>query len=510
MAPTDISIPHGIFREGTEVALHQIKLSDIALDARGVVVVQASEAAPYLKMTKPMSSKGLALIVLDHTHELMTGVGEDVRFPALCTHTSEPMLLTAKLVQIGSIAVSRNHAPAAPKIEVVDNAVIRVVTFKDEWTLCPWSEFVQSPVKHLIKCTPMLQTPEVILDCWDRQWMTLKMSKIKPADCEVFVASFRLAGTQFDDMLAGSGENGCYYEPRSIDGRQHAQDFKVVWLNKTDRLTAAAASQSTKAWTSLVRAGLRFGLRCRLIDAEQVHDQRKPNQPFLEGNLLGFHVGPFPFGATRLTIGKAFKTWNWPAKPSQPKGRSADGQGVIWEVYATQMPPFHVFSMEHSDILISPMPEKAKANLQPPAVQGSAKTIAALRATQTDVQQTDPWLNKQGPWSEYTPSKQRKQAHGTPHQVDVLATQIERKVLKAVHDQVATVQADSSMTDDTRLTELESRMSALEHNMTVHQQQQQQHNNEVAAQMTGVQGFFDRKLNEQMGRIEALLTAKRE
>ena len=507
--PQDINIPPGIFREGNDVALNQIRPDEIASEARGVVVVHVKDAVPYLKMSKPVSSKGLALVVLDHNSELLTGVGEVVRFPALCVHTSEPMLMTAKLVQIGSIAVSRNLAPTAPKIEVVDNAVLRALVYKDEWTQCPWSEFIQAPVKQLFRFTPALQTNDNILDCWDRQWLTLKMARARAPDSDVFVVSLRVTGINCEELMLTSGNGGCYFEPRAVDGRQPAADYKVVWLNRTDKPTASVARQSTKTWTCLVRAGLRYGLRCRVAEAEQVHDQHKPNQPFLEGQLLGFHVGPFPWGATRQTIAKAFKTWQWAAKPSQPKGRSADGVGVIWEVFAAQP---HVFSMEHSDILISPMPPRPAKTAEPTAaVQGSARTLAALRASQSTEKEVDPWLNQDDPWSKWTPGSQSKRQHvAVADQTEVLSTQIEKRVLQVVQAQLTSQQHDTAMDDDSRLTDLEHRMQTLEQSVTLHQQQQQQHNSEVANQMTGMQSFFDRKLNEQMGRIEALLMSKRE
>ena len=118
-------------------------------------------------------------------------------------------------------------------------------------------------------------------------------------------------------------------------------------------------------------------------DAEAVHMQRKPNTPYLEStNVQTFLAGPWPFGATRQTISKVLQTWGWGARPLQPSGKSADGQGILWTIQASGRPPYDVFQMSHADILISEVQPKAKSlQVTSSAVQGSARTIAALQAS---------------------------------------------------------------------------------------------------------------------------------
>ena len=260
LKPQDISIPPRIFREGTDIALTQLSPDAIGPQARGIVVVTATEAAPYLKVAQPVSANGLGLIVLDHAHALMRGVGELIRFPARCEQTEEPLLLTARLVQLGSVEVCRNTTTQAPRIDEVANAVVKLIVFRDELDTTDWDTFRSMPVRHLLEQLPALQKPDCILDCWDRQHLTLRMARTHPRDSEVYIVSLRLTGISFPDLLATSGQHGIYLEPRNIDGDGTASDFRVIWMGKQDRPTVQVAKQSTTKWVSLVRSGNRFGL----------------------------------------------------------------------------------------------------------------------------------------------------------------------------------------------------------------------------------------------------------
>ena len=526
VSPNDISVPDGIFKEGKDMSLSQIRVSDIGPQSRGVVLLTAQEAAPYLKVSQAVSCNGLALLILDHASPLLVGAGDQVRFPALCKQTSEPLILSACMVQLGGQPVSRNLLPEAPKIDEVPNMVVKVIIFRDELEDLQWSEFCTQPVTYIKEWTPALQGAEAILDCWDRQFLTLKMLKSKPGVADLFSVSFRLTGVDLIDLLQESGTRARYFEPRGIDGRSHDPAFKIVWLNKQDKPTACVSKQSTKEWSCLVRSGTRFGLRVKEAQASVVHAQHKPNQTYLEGTQLqSFLVGPMPFGATRATITKVFRTWTWSAKPTQPRGKSVDGRGILWEVVASGPPPYEVYQMQHSDILISALPKKStRPEGDHNAVQGSARTLAALRAANTDtVAQGDPWEDKsQDPWAGWTPSKQLKQS--TTHkadQVEVMATSIEKRIMNSLQPKLDTLtMPDAVMQDDGRVQALEDRMSQLELTVAANHSSQQQHNTEVAVQLTtmkqavdaqgqSLQSHFDRKLEEQLSHIERILSAKK-
>ena len=245
IAADDIGIPEGIFQDASGQPVHQKAIANIGPEARGVIVVHAQQAVPYLKFAQPVSKHGLALLVLNHHDPLMHGVGEEIRFPARFEKTSEPILISAKLVQLGASIVSRITPEHAVKVEEVHTTVIRVIMYRDEIDK-KWEAILDKPVKHLVEVVKLLQPTRegtsAIMDVWDRQWLNDKMERTRPAEASMFMASFRLECSDIADALKDSGVAGCYIEPRSSDGRSPDPAFRVIWLNKYDKQGAMIAS----------------------------------------------------------------------------------------------------------------------------------------------------------------------------------------------------------------------------------------------------------------------------
>ena len=523
ITPEDIDIPDGIFKEGEALPIAQITLADIGPTARGVIVVASHQTAPYIRMQKPVSSGGLGLLVLDHHAVSLHGVGEIIRFPARCTATGEPILLTAKLVQIGSAVVSRIHVEGKPKVDEVANHVLKIMVYRDELP-ADWDKFRQRPVKWLVTEFPELQgkgqEQQGILDCWDRQFLTGKLERTRPATAEVFAAVVRVAQVDLHQLLSKSGHGPAYFEPRNDEGTTFLETYRVTWLNRHDREAAVLAKQSTERWSCLVRAGERYGLRVMKVDAEFVHKQHRPLTPFLDGQLALYTAGPFPFGATRQSLAKIFSSWGWAARPLQPKGRTADKSGMIWEVQASCAPEFDVYQLDHADVLLSEVPRKPKSTgAQAVDVQGSARTIAALTKQREGTKiGADPWeVNKEtDPWGTYTPiSKQARHWDSKPS-----AEKMEKRILQTIDGKYQSLLKQPPglcPAEDARIKAMEERMAKIESTVSTNQTTQEQQHAEVTASVQGLQAqvthqgselqrHFDQRMQEQLNQIERLLT----
>jgi len=126
------------------------------------------------------------------------------------------------------------------------------VTYRDELEGLSWSAFISRPIRHIIDAIPILQVQDhhnPILDVWDRQFLNDRSERCKPADATIFMACFRS-----EEAAAPTELPAVYYiEPRTEDGRAPDPAFWVVWLNKADRQSAIAASQSPQQWNTVVR-----------------------------------------------------------------------------------------------------------------------------------------------------------------------------------------------------------------------------------------------------------------
>ena len=531
LEPEDISVPDGIFKEGDTTPLNQIQLAQIGPQARGIVVVTSAQASPYLKVAQPVSAVGLALLVLDHDAGTIQGLGELIRLPAHCNRSGEPLLLTAKLIQLGSVIVTRLVAPQIPRVEEVSNAVIKTLVYRDE--IGPeWDDFMRRPVTWILQQVPDLQTTNVdqpkILDCWDRQTLSAKMEKTPPAKAAIFVVSLRVAHLDIESVMKKSGFDSLYFEPRTEDGKGHDDKYRVIWLNKTTKATALLAVQSTEVWCCLVRSGDRFGLRVQVKHAAQVHAQHRPALPYLDAQtLLTYIAGPFPYGATKQSLSKLFALWSWPARPIQPRGKSSDQTGVMWEILASAAPQYGVYQLEHADVLITEQPKKTRGSTGPRQnIQGSAKTIAALtkQVVQADTPSTgDPWqTGASDPWSNYNPPAKVARHHddSLPQaSVDSITNKVEKKVMQALEHKLArSVDGDAAMSamEDTRIADLEAKLLHLEHTVQMNQVTQERNHlevtthvatlqNQVESQSSQLQQHFDQRMSEQLMHIERLL-----
>lgn len=533
--PEDISIPEGIFKMGQDQVVRQLALGSLCKDAQGVVVVTATQAQPYIRLQQPMSQAGLALLILDHDDASCIGSGCLVRFPAKFEKTSEPLIATARIVQLGCVEISR-HLPAQQlKVDEVPTTVIRVLCFRNEFP-GDWGEFINHPVKHIIDNTDELSAKAGsegnVLDVWDRQFVNHRMERRQPKFADTFIVSIRTTGVDIESVLSRSGQSGMYYEPRNPEGRSPDDAYRVVWLPRVEKPDAITSQQTSEQWSCLARTGVKLGLRIRATDAKEVHDQHKPFVPYLDGiSLNTFVVGPFGFGVTKQGLSKLFSQWKWAARPCQPSSKSADGLGMLWEVQAQERPEYDVYTLEHGDVLIS-MIDKKKPSAKPKSdILASSRTLDVLKARSTNSESSghshEEGLLKHDPWAHFTPTTKMPRVtpplgESRPPSVNVEAIQasVDKKVAEtlAQFEQKVREPRDEPMdlASQSRLTELEHRMCAMESSLQHQQVQQQQHQSHVATQFNqlqqqvdaqghSLQKHLDEKMQEQLNQIERLL-----
>eukprot|EP00438_Fugacium_kawagutii_P006340 Skav211883 [mRNA] locus=scaffold3296:6148:8907:+ [translate_table: standard] len=528
LAAEDISVPQGIFSDSQGNQLAQINVREIGPQASGLVVLDASEAIAYLRVSHPVSQKALAILIVNHADPRVLTWGTTIRLPARCERTGDPILLTGRLVQLGAIAVVRTTTSQSLKIDEVQATVIRTLVFRDELE-CSWESFMDRPVRHIIQQVEEFQPTQAgkspIIDVWDRQFLNEKMERCNPTQAFQYVVAFRVESNNIETILQKSGAKGCYFEPRTSDGRAPSEAYRVIWLGKLDPTKATVARQSTATWACLVRNGLRFGVRVRKGDAEEAHRQHKPRSPFLDSqSIVLYQAGPMPFGATKETLSRLFAAWKWPARPLQPKQRSSCGTGMVWEVQATEAPAYEVWQCQHSDVLITKAPQKeVKPSVPQSDLQASARTIKALEAKKSeDKSGDDPWV-KDDPWmTTQGRTKIPKNFDSLRQdQIDAIAKQVEQKIQAnlPVHVDMTKGDNDEPM-EDNRITQFEDRLAQLE--LTVHSQHTQQSlqnqdmqgkitslHHQMEQQQTSLQQHFDNKMSEQLMHIEKLLQANK-
>ena len=321
-AAEQIKLPDAIFAQADGKKLSSIPLHKVEAHAQGVALCNIGDVTHFLSLTTPISTEGVALLILDHNDDRLPVQAERIRVPAMSATTGEPMLVSAALLQLGGKRVVRHVPTESFALEEIQTKVLKVLVYKDEWN-GQWTAFIKHPVKaifdHTLMQDPAFPQAEHIIDVWDRQTLDAKMARTQTDQAEIFAFLIRVTEGFAAAVMPSAAVDGIYLEPRTLDGRKPDPTYRVIWMPRQNLAQVRLARSQTEAKTTIARMGNRFGLRVDRHQAEQVHVQHRPDLMFLDGHeLKPYKVGPFPYGSTKESISKGFKHLGWNARPVQP------------------------------------------------------------------------------------------------------------------------------------------------------------------------------------------------
>eukprot|EP00435_Cladocopium_sp_Y103_P072149 s282_g39.t1 len=284
-----IMVPHAVFKQQDGQELSQLTSNQINATSKGILIVNYDDALPYFAIQQAMTSEGLGLLVLDHHDERLPPNHTVVRVPALCRATSEPLIATAALFQLGKKVVQRNLPDECVAVHETPYSVIRVALCKDQ-TQVPWDLVASGPVKQMMAIMKDLPQ-QAVMDVWDRQYLDERLKRTEPGKSALVMVNIRIDTKYLDDALAYCGTAGCYVEQRTQDGRSPHPDTQVIWLPRRSFAEATVAQQSNLHPSKLARSGQRYGLRVARMHAEETHNAHRPDVVYLHGNdLMRFKV----------------------------------------------------------------------------------------------------------------------------------------------------------------------------------------------------------------------------
>eukprot|EP00435_Cladocopium_sp_Y103_P016483 s3990_g4.t1 len=498
-----LAIPPAVFRQDDGLEVSQIPINQVGPTSQGVVLVNIEEAIPYVGLSAPISQQGIALLILDHDDNRVPNTCPVIKVPAKCLATGEPMIVSTAVLQIGSKPIERNLPAQCLEVKEVANQVVRIQVYKDQFSAA-WDDFVQKPVKTLTSMPPFTDLEKsAILDVWDRQFMTMRMTRVPFQEAQLFMVNMRIDSSAIETLMQSNGEDGKYYELRNHNGRQPLESQKIVWLPGKAFADAQVLQRSSTIPTALVRQGDRYGLRTTEQHAEELHKLHRPDLVYIHGgDLKRYRVGPMPFGSTKQSLVHIFQKWNWQARPIGPQKQADDRSGIMWHVQAADEPSHWIFQLAHGDVLITPESKTATADQKKPTILASTNTMSSLQMKAKDVTKDDPWLHND-PWKGPSPSKELSVGQVAAIQANVVNTEDD----------------EMNGNQDGRLTVLEQKFEQLSTQLHKQQHEQSTHNLQVQSQIQGLDrkidqqqqiyhSALDSKLEQQMLRIEQLFTSQ--
>ena len=544
--PHKVALEADAFVSASGAPLTQIPPTQLSPMATGVAVANLDEVEQFLKNGVTIAPEALGILLLNQTEDVMptTLSWQQIRTVVRCQSNGEPLIVNAVLVQLGQCAVVNNRKVQAVEPQGVPAACVKVSLYRDQMS-DSWDEVVARPVKVALDLIPQLRVcnqadcncscwhpdpssdiREPLFDVWRRQWVNLSYKQVAASQADIFIVNFRFAKSCEVSILASSGSQGVFFEPRSLDGRSVVNEYQTIWLPKATLPELLHLQKINHDLIGVTRMGSRLGVRVLADKAKEVASALKPGSIVLAvGTRQSYHVGPLPFGMDRASVAKLLQSWKWQARPVNPAKAVVGELGTLWLVQSSVDPPSNVFGTKNGDVVITKLGQKETKQEVPAVVVGNTQTMEMCSKAQPDKSGTDPWL-KQDPWQVGIQSL----AVSGPRADDMLTSlksveaRIEERVeqaLRAKLPSVSDMEVDSMTSDgsgainDSRHTQNEARLSVLEQQVqalsATHRHFEQkvdgqftQLHSQVNAQATHMEDLF----TKQMSQIEALLAKK--
>ncbi|CAJ1356695.1 unnamed protein product, partial [Effrenium voratum] len=432
--PRQIKLIQGHFRDPEGHPLDQLAIDQVGADSAGVAICSSLEAAPYIAEGKHISTSPLGLLVLDDLHQAELGYAEaqTIRFAGQYIATGEPVLLNARLIQLGDSAVVRaiGKDPMAG-VGVAPTAVIKVSVYKDEFG-SSWSVFCEAPIRGILQLVPPLNlckkvgcgttcrsfhppvdedTTSLVHEVWGRRFSLLTGSSCEAAKSENFHAFLRVTKSAMPELVSVN-VMGIYLEPRADSSKGASEDFAVIWLPEASLEDAQHKLRTTAGALSIARLKTRYGLRVPAAKEKDIHNVLKPGTEYVKVAVqFVYRAHPLPFGIQRVAVQRMIKEWQWDARALQPA--KATSLGCAWDIGAACAPPSNVMTAFGQDVLLTCVRDKQAmyeigqvhdttpppglwATYQDSNEQRFQKLKAGMKELQVHGQQMQSWLHEAG------------------------------------------------------------------------------------------------------------------
>ena len=419
--PDTLQLVPGSFKTTEGSPLAQLAFSEVVSQASGVAFCSPQQALPFLQAYSSLSVDALAVVCTSALQsEVCTGAPvTNIQFPAIYSPTQEAILLQGSLLQLGDEVVQLD-TPSIAEVERLDTITGRLSYYRDEASI-PWTEIAQAPLRALVQHVPCLSlckdanchgdcacfhpsleetVDRMILDAWGRSFAKVDGGRAQPDQAELFQVMIRVPGSALK-LLHKTTTAGFYFEPRANDGFSPHASFAVVWLPGKDKAQVQHILRTCDRALAITRLGRRFGIRVKEADEKVVHAALKPEVDFVKLRISArYRLHPLPHGMQRLHLAKLLKEWKWPAKPLQPA--KGDAAGSAWEVGAECEPPAPTLPAGTQYVLITKLKDLSSGP-KAPAVCASHKTRQHMLRDEPEpaTGSTDPWAGGNDPWSAY-------------------------------------------------------------------------------------------------------------
>ena len=297
---SDFTLPAELFHDASGAPVPN--QSD-RTQSSGVFLLDASEAQGF-QDTHLQASLPLAMVILGPQCPFRTKQCYPCNLPASDLQGNKVVIATC-IHFLGSAKVTLRGADQED-IPTESTSVLAFTAWHSETAEQLWSELRQGPLRAIWRVFAIEPAKSVVTRPWGRNWRA-SGQPVDPDKADSFQVHVRVYASIVSTVLAQSGSQGIFVNPKTNEGTVIDPAYAIVWLRDKDRCQAMEAAKKIPEQAGLVLSfkGKRgYGVRVPSTvyeDAQGILNPTLPKQAHIPATCY-VKLSPLPHGVTQDDI----------------------------------------------------------------------------------------------------------------------------------------------------------------------------------------------------------------
>ena len=360
----------------------------------GVFLLDAQEAQGFQEAHQ-QATLPCAMVVLGPTCPLRTKQCYPCNLPASDLQGNKVVIATC-IHYLGSAKITLRGADQED-IHTESTSILAFTAWHSETTDQLWSELCEGPLRAIWRVFAIEPAKSVVTRPWGRNWRADGQS-VDPHRADSFQVHVRVYTSIVSTVLAQSGSQGIFVNPKTNEGTVIDPAYAIVWLRDKDRSQALEAAKKIPEQAGLVLSikGKRgYGVRVPSSvyeDAQGILNPTLPKQPHIPATC---HVklSPLPHGVTQDDIRQWLDKQGLRMRPIRCLAANT------WLLAASTKTDACHYLWGRSTVLIAPVQQNAPQ--QPTILAGGLRNASTSKTSipstvskqAHDSDTWDPWAN---------------------------------------------------------------------------------------------------------------------
>ena len=363
----------------------------------GVFLLDAHEASSFQE-THSQSTQPCIMVLLGPTCPIQDRECKPGNLPALDSKGNK-VVIAACTHFLGQAKVVM-HGADQDEISVEATSVLAFTAWRSETTEQLWSDLCEGPLRALWKLFSIEPAKSVVTRPWGRSWRA-DGKPVESDHAESFQVHVRVYSSIISTVLAQSGSQGVFVNPKSSEGTTIDPNYAIVWLRDKTRSQALEEAKKIPEQAGLVlsfRGKKGYGVRVPSSVYEEAQGLLNPSLPKQSHIPATCYVklSPLPHGVTHDDIRQWLEKQALRMRPIRCLAANT------WLLAAANKIDACHYLWGRSTVLIAPVQHNHQ--IKPTILAGGTRDMtlpqpSTSASSSSDKQRPDTW----DPWSNWHP-----------------------------------------------------------------------------------------------------------